>query len=112
MALHRVGKRIGFQPGPPDKTLLKIGDKLAVSFPVDINIEWSGNSVSEFDFKELLKNQTNNFALKAKETYSYTDVGGFIITYKSPKGAPIYYNADRIITQIEGDVFERQHNVR
>lgn len=97
---------------PPDKTPLKIGDKLPYSFPVDVNIKWSGNSFSEPEFKELLKNSTDNFVFKAKETYARTAVGGSIVTYTSPKGATIHYNADRIITQIEGAVFKRHHGLR
>ena len=105
---YRVGRRLAFGRGwPPDKTPLKIGDKLPDSFPADVNIEWSGNSLSEFE--ELLKNRTYNFVFEAKETEARFDIGGSIATYMSPEGATIHYNADRIITQIEGIVFKRHH---
>ena len=104
----RVGKHRTFRRGwPPDKTSLKIGDKLPGSFPVDVNIEWRGNSFSEF--KEFLKNRTYNFVFEANKTVARTNIDGFIVTYMSPKGATIHYNADRIIIQIEGTVFKRHH---
>ena len=110
---YRVGKKRAFGRGwPPDKTPLNIGDKLPDSFPVNVNIEWSGNSFSEFDFKELIKNKTHNFVFKAKEIDFHTDVDGSIVTYMSPKGATIHYNTDRIITQIEGAVFKKHHGRR
>ena len=104
----RVGKYRAFRRGwPPDKTPLKIGDKLPNSFPVDVNIKWTGNSFSEFE--EFLKNRTYNFVFEAKETEARTDIGGSIVPYMSPEGATIHYNVDRIIIQIEGIVFKRHH---
>lgn len=104
----RVGKHRAFRRGwPPDKTPLKLGDKLPDSFPIDMNIEWTGNSFSEFN--EFLKNRTYNFVFEAKEIEARTDIGGSIVTYMSPEGATIHYNVDRIIIQIQGIVFKRHH---
>ncbi len=101
----RVGKHRAFGRGwPPDKTSLKIGDKLPTSFPVDVNIEWTGNSIVEF--KEFLKKQKLQFRFEAKKAVARTDTDGSIVTYMSPEGAAIHYNVDRIITQIEGTVLK------
>ena len=101
-------RRVSAREWPPEKTPLKIGDKLPLSFPVNVNIKWTGNNLSEFE--SYLKNETYNFkfVFEAKETYARTDIGGSTITYISPTGATIHYNVDRIITDIEGSVFKRQ----
>ncbi|MXV82925.1 hypothetical protein F4Z98_06070 [Candidatus Poribacteria bacterium] len=59
---YRVGKQRAFGKGwPPDKTPLKIGDKLPFSFSANDNIKWTGNRNNLSEFEDLLKNRTYHF---------------------------------------------------
>ena len=104
----RVGRNSTLGYGwPPAKTPLKVGGKLSGSFPFGDSFQWTGQNLS--DFEAFIKNRTYHFVFEAKKPYNFTDVTGSMITYTSPEGGTIHYNADRIITQIEGTVFKRHH---
>ena len=100
--------RVSARKFPPDKTPLKVGDKLPDTFPLNSNFEYRGNSRSEA--QKLFKNRTHTFVFEAKEIYARPDVDGSMVTYISPKGAIIHYNTDWIITEIKGSVFKRHHS--
>ena len=99
--------RVSAREFPPDKNFLKVGDKLPRSFPFNSSFEYSGNSAAEA--QELLKSRTATFDFEAKKTYARRSDGGSMVTYMSLEGATIHYNADWIITEIEGSVFKRDH---
>lgn len=104
----RVGRNSALGYGwPPAQTPLKVGDKLLGSFSFENSFQWTGQNLS--DFEAFIKNRTYYFVLEAKKPYNITDATGSTITYKSSEGATIHYNADKIITQIEGTVLKRHH---
>ena len=94
---------------PPEKTLLKVGDKLTYLFP--------RGATGKIHPVPKEKND-NVFVFEAKQTSvhphtidsMYADK--FLCsTYMSLEGATISYNHDWIVTNIEGTVYRRNHDL-
>lgn len=123
----------------PEKTLLKVGDTLTTGFPIEFDLDSFGRGSEAIEsFKKHFENQSYNFVFEAKETIlrhglpvpnympfveakveqakaeeafynSFAPDKGTI--YMSPNGATISYNGFRIVTKIEGSVFQRSYDL-
>ena len=95
---------------PPEKTLLKVGDKLTYLFP--------RNATGQIYPVPKEKND-NVFVFEAKQKIVHPHVDSMFMgadtfmcsTYMSLEGATVSYNHDWIVTNIEGAVFRRKHDL-
>ena len=102
-------RRVIARKMPPEKTLLKVGDKLTYLFPRDATNKIIPPPEEKND---------NVFVFEAKQTIVHPNTidsfgaDTFICsTYMSIEGATVSYNHNWIVTNIEGDVFRRSHDL-
>jgi hypothetical protein len=99
---------------PPEKTLLKVGDKLTYLFHRDAT-----GHISQDDVDLPPKEKKDNvFVFEVKQTIVHPNTidsfgaDTFICsTYMSLEGATVSYNHDWVVTNIEGAVFRRNHDL-
>ena len=94
---------------PPEKTLLKVGDKLTYLFPLNATgkiippPKEKKDNVSVFKAKQTIVHP-NIIDSMGEDTFMCS-------TYMSLEGATVSYNHDWIVTNIEGTVFRRNHDL-
>ena len=97
---------------PPEKTLLKVGDKLTYLFPRDATAKIipppkeKKDNVFVFEAKQTIVHPNTIDAMGAMGADTF-----ICSTYMSLEGATVSYNHDWIVTNIEGAVFRRNHDL-